>query len=472
MKNSLNLLRIYNNSKVIVIGGGPAGAFFSYYILKLAKEKNLNLDLSILEGKYFVRSGPPGCNFCAGVLSETLIKKMERIGIILPQEIAQSSVEGYCMLTKKGELWLTHPLHARKIATVFRGNGPLFSNITKNISFDDFLLREALKMGARVYYKKVSSIELPSKPEEKVLVKTEDETFEADLVVGAFGLNTDFLEKVKRMGFGYKPPKVLKTCQTELKIGSEFVKEKFKDFIFILNIGIKGFRFSAIIPKGEYITITLVGNDDLTFSKMEKFLKEDFMKKLLPDGFSLPHQHCHCLPRIAVTSAKKPFTDRFVIIGDASCSRYYKNGIESALITASLAAETAINLGISEKDFRKGYWRKARKIIIDNFFGRLLFSLNDFIARADFIVESHIRIARSNSFPSKILRNILWNMFTGNIDYWRIFLKSVNPFLLIYMAFSGIRTILDNFFKKKKKNKESKKCELMKIWEPSNKVQQ
>jgi len=37
MKNSLNLLRIYNNSKVIVIGGGPAGAFFSYYILKLAK---------------------------------------------------------------------------------------------------------------------------------------------------------------------------------------------------------------------------------------------------------------------------------------------------------------------------------------------------------------------------------------------------------------------------------------------------
>jgi len=441
-------LKLYNNSKVIVIGGGPAGAFFSYYILKLAKERDLTIDVKIFEGKYFVRSGPQGCNFCAGVLSETLIKRMERIGIVLPQEIAQSSVEGYCMLTRKGNLFLTHPFNVKKIVTVFRGNGPLFSNITKNVSFDDFLLREAIKMGANVQYKKVNSIELPSKISEKVIVKTDNESFEADLIVGAFGLNTDFLEKVKEIGFGYKPPKVLKTCQTELKIGSEFVKEKFKDFIYILNMGIKGLRFSAIIPKGEYITVTLVGRDDLTFSQMEKFLKEDFMKELLPDGFSLPPRHCHCLPRIAVTSAKKPFTDRFVIIGDASCSRYYKNGIESALITASLAAETAINLGISEKDFKKGYWRRARKIIIDNFFGKVLFSLNDFIARFSFIVESHLRIANSISFPSTILRNVLWNMFTGNIEYERIFLKSINPFLLIYMGFSGFTTFLNNFFKK------------------------
>ncbi len=444
----MNYLKLSHNSKVIVIGGGPAGAFFSYYILKLAREKNLSLDVKIIEGKYFLKSGPPGCNFCAGVISETLIERMEKIGVSLPQEIAQSHVEGYCMLTKKGKLLLHHPLNFRKIITVFRGNGPLFSNITENISFDNFLLKEAIRMGAKVYYQKVKSIELPKDPERKVIVRTDNEIFEGDLVVGAFGLNTDFLEKVKNMGFGYKPPKVLKTCQTELRLGSEFIKERFKEFIYILNFGIKGIRFSAIIPKGEYITITLVGKEDLTFSHMEKFLKTDFIKELLPDNFSLPPQHCHCLPKIAVTPAKKPFTNRFVIIGDASCSRYYKNGIESALITASLAAETSINSGISEKNFRKSYWRRARKIIVDNFFGRLLFFLNDFISRFNFIVESHLKIASSNRFPSKILRDILWNMFTGNIEYRKIFLRTVNPFFIIYITFSGFITILDNIVKK------------------------
>lgn len=441
-------IKLSNNSRVIVIGGGPAGAFFSYQILKLARGKNLSIDLKILEGKYFLKSGPPGCNFCAGVLSETLMEKMKEIGLLLPSEIAQSSVEGYCMLTKKGRLFLYHPLSLKKIVTVFRGNGPLFSNITKNISFDEFLLREAEKMGAEVLYKRVQSIELPGNPYDKVLVKTENETFEADLVVGAFGLNTDLLTKIKNMGFGYKPPKVVKTCQTELNLGAKFVKEKFQDLIYILNMGIKDLRFSAIIPKGDYITITLVGKKDLTFSHMEKFLKTDFMKELLPEGFSLPPQHCHCLPRIAITSAKKPYTNRFVIIGDASCSRYYKNGIESALTTATLAAETAINYGVSEEDFKKLYWRRARKIIIDNFFGRVLFFVNDFISRFRFILESHLRIINSSHFPSSILKDILWNMFTGNIEYRKIFLKSINPFLLFSMGFSGLIAILENISKK------------------------
>ncbi len=447
----MNSIKLSNNSKIIVIGGGPAGAFFAYYLLKLAKEKKLTFDLNIFEGKYFLRSGPPGCNFCAGVLSETLIERMKKIGIFLPEEIAQSSVEGYCMLTRKGELILRHPLNQRKIVTVFRGNGPLFSNITQDISFDDFLLKEAIKMGAKVHYRRITSIEIPSRPEEKIKVKTEDGNFDGDLVVGAFGLNTDLLTKVKEMGFGYKPPKVIKTCQTELKLGLEFIRKKFKNFIYILNLGLKGLRFSAIVPKGDYITITLVGKEDLTFSTMEKFLRTDFMRKLLPEDFSLPPQHCHCLPRIAITTAKKPYTNRFVIIGDASCSRYYKNGIESALITASLAAETAINIGISERDFKKGYWKRARRIVVDNRFGRALFFLNDLISRVSFLVESHLRIASTTRFPSSILRDILWNMFTGNIEYRKIFLRVMNPFLLLYMPFAGFTIILKNIKEELKK---------------------
>ncbi|MGQ9617858.1 MAG: NAD(P)/FAD-dependent oxidoreductase [Candidatus Aminicenantia bacterium] len=456
----MSSIGLSKNGRIIVIGGGPAGAFFSYYLLKIAEEKKLSFDLNIFEGKYFLRSGPSGCNFCAGVLSETLIERMKKINISLPQEISQSSVGGYCMLTRKGKLILQHPLHLRKIVTVFRGNGPLFSNITQNISFDDFLLREAIKMGAKVHYKRVTSIKIPSRPEEKIMVETEDgNCFDGDLVVGAFGLNTDFLAKVEKLGFGYKPPKVVKTCQTELKLGSDFIREKFKNFIYILNLGLKDLRFSAIIPKGDYITITLVGGKDLTFSAMKKFLATDLVKELLPEGFSLPPQHCHCLPRIAISPAKKPFTNRFVIIGDASCSRYYKNGIESALITASLAVETAINVGITEEDFKKGYWKRVKRIAIDNNFGKALFYLNELISRVSLLAESHIQSASKDGFPSNILKNILWNMFTGNIEYRKIFFNALNPFLLLYttivgfaILFKRVKGKLKMYLKREKKD--------------------
>lgn len=442
-------IKLTNNSKIFVIGGGPAGSFFSYIILKLAKEKGLNIELTILEGKLFSRSGPHGCNYCAGVISETLIDRMGKIGLVLPQEIARSTVEGYNMITSKGELFLAHPLKRKKIVTVFRGNGPLFSNITENISFDDFLLREAMKIGAKVIYKRVSSISLPSNYEEKILITTEDnEHFEADFIVGAFGLNTELMEKVKNMGFGYKPPKVLKTCQTELNLGSQFVEEKFKNSIYIFNMGVKGLRFSAIIPKGEFITITLIGKSDLVFSRMEKFLNAPFMKKFLPEDWTFPSRHCHCLPRIPLTAAKKPYTHRFAIIGDACCSRYYKNGLESALITAKILAETVIDHGISEDKLKIWFWKRAKKIIYDNYFGRILFFLNDLISRFDFIVESHLKIANSNKYPSSILKDILWNMFTGNIEYKKIFLKIINPFFLFPVLLSGIFILLKNILRK------------------------
>ncbi len=435
-------MKLEKGSKVVVIGGGPAGSFFSYYLLKISKERNISLDLNIYEGKIFSKSGPPGCNFCAGVLSETLIEKMKEIGIEIPSEIAQSSIESYCMLTRRGEIILNHPLNLKKILTVFRGNGPLFSVKEENISFDDFLLNEAIKMGAKVHFKKVNSIILPKEEDEKVKVILEDEELEADLVVGSFGLNTEFISKIEKMGFGYKAPKVLKTCQTELELGKDYVKEKFKDSIYILNFGLKDIRFSAIVPKGDFITITLIGKKDLNFQILQNFLKSKYFKEILPHNFSIPEKTCHCFPKIPLKKSKKSYANRFVIIGDASCSRYYKNGIESALITAKYAAETALFYGISKEDFSKHYWKKTKKIEQDNYLGRFLFYLNDLISKFDFIVETNIKIIKSNHFSSKILKDILWNMFTGNIEYKKIFFKLLNPILLFFVGFLTIKNLL------------------------------
>ena len=130
--------------------------------------------------------------------------------------------------------------------------------------------------------------------------------------------------------------------------------------------------------------------------------------------------------KIARTSSRKPFSNRLAIVGDASCSRYYKNGIESAFITAQIAAETAFFRGVSESAFRAGYYKKIKKLIVrDNFFGRALFKIHEVVYSSAFFTEVLMKVAEDEKKPGRSdhLRDIFWNMYTGNIPYRLILLK-------------------------------------------------
>lgn len=129
-------LHLKDLSNIVVIGGGPAGSFFAHFALRLAKKYGLKVIATILDGRDFIQRGPVGCNMCAGVLSETLIEKMESQRIILPKTRVQQEINGYYFQTREHGIQLHHPKpgHTPKIITVFRGNGPRFSELTTNIS--------------------------------------------------------------------------------------------------------------------------------------------------------------------------------------------------------------------------------------------------------------------------------------------------------------------------------------------------
>ncbi|HLG29880.1 MAG TPA: hypothetical protein VI387_06670, partial [Candidatus Brocadiales bacterium] len=141
MDNKEFLLK--DGSKIAIVGGGPAGSLFAHFAHKLAKEKGINVEVTIFEGKDFTQRGPKGCNMSAAVISETLFEKLENQNIIIPDTCIQQHIEGYHFQTQDFGLFLRHPdpSHKPKIVTVFRGNGPWFSTQTENISFDDFLLK-------------------------------------------------------------------------------------------------------------------------------------------------------------------------------------------------------------------------------------------------------------------------------------------------------------------------------------------
>jgi flavin-dependent dehydrogenase len=280
----------------------------------------MNVSITIFDGKDFTLAGPLGCNMCAGILSETLLEKLSQDGITIPDEVVQNRISGYYVQLENDYLLLQNP-RGKRITTVFRGNGPRFYNPNGTISFDDFLLTVAQENGAKVVAQPVIDVILPKTKSDAVqLIYGEGNEFEADLVVGAFGVNTAFAEKIRALNFGYQPPKVLRGMQTELLLGKEHIQQDFGDNVIIFRLGLKGIRFAAFTPKSDHITATIVCRTDATRESLSRILLHPAVRRWLPETFQLPRTYCLCHPKIPVTPAKNPFTDRLVIIGDARLS--------------------------------------------------------------------------------------------------------------------------------------------------------
>ncbi|MCP2520105.1 hypothetical protein NLC26_01010 [Candidatus Aminicenantes bacterium AC-708-M15] len=434
-----------NNSKVAIIGGGPAGSFFAHFVRKFAEKRGIEISVTIFDGKDFLHPGPKGCNLCAGVISETLIEKLEEEGIFLPEKRVLNRIEGYYLHIKEKKIHLIHPYKKAKIATVFRGNGPRYSSFPENISFDDFLLSFVIDEGTKIIPYPVWDINIPQDKSNPIKIFYGDKNnpleFEADLVVGAFGLNLHLMKKIADLGFGYTPPHTLNTYQAELRIGKDEILKYFGNNIHVYLPRLKRIRYATIVPKREYITVSVIGKRDTTRMEFNEFLRF----KGIEDKILNAKSHCFCRPRIPVTPSKNPFTNRLILIGDASFSRYYKNGIESAFITAKLASYTAVNLGVDANSIYEGYYKPSKNLIIkDNYYGRLLFFLNDVISSSTILTQTHLSLTKKENSSSIHLRKILWNMFTGNVPYRKIFKDALNLSLQIEL----FKTMLDILIKK------------------------
>ncbi len=453
-----NNLKLSNGSQVAIIGGGPAGSLCAHFLQKFANLRGVQLEITIFDGKNFLMTGPRGCNLCAGVIGESLNQKLREEGIFLPEKRIINRVDGYCLHMNKESCLLTCRQNKNNsIVTVFRGSGPRFSNFPERISFDDFLLTWAQDKGAKIISFPITKIELPENSWQPVVLyygqKNSPQRFEADLVVGAFGVNSFLLHKFADWQTGYSPPSTLMTFQAEIKLGQEKVSQNLGNFIHIFTPKNSSIHYASLIPKGDYLSVTLIGKKNVQRNIYKEFLNHpEITDEFLPAHIK---PYCFCFPRITVSPAKNPFYDRMVIVGDASFSRRYKNGLESAFVTAKLAAETAVFSGISRQDFAEVYYKKSKKLIIrDNSYGRILFFLNDIISSSTLLKESQLALIKEGKENiRRKIRLILWNMFTGNITYQAIFKKILDPKLQYYLFFQTWNQFLwkiKNFLNKKK----------------------
>jgi hypothetical protein len=206
--------------------------------------------------------------------------------------------------------------------------------------------------------------------------------------------------------------------------------------VFLLHI--PRLEFAAIIPKGEYATICLLG-ENIDRDLVRSFMEAPEVRACFPPDWQQPPDYCHCSPRINIRPAHQPFADGIVFVGDCGTTRLYKDGIGAAYRTAKAAAKTAVFHGISEKDFRRHYQPECAVLARDNNIGKFIFQVTRTIQSLKFLRRGLCRMVTSeqrNGGRHPRMSSILWNTFTGSAPYRDILLNALHPAFLLGFAWN------------------------------------
>ncbi len=429
--NSENLV-LEDGSNIAVIGGGPAGSFFSYFALEFSERFGLEINVDIIEAKDFNCIGPSGCNHCGGIVSESLIQALSAEGIVLPSNVIHRGIESYTLHLEQGTTVIETPVHEQRIASMFRGSGPRGSTGDDELSFDNYLLDLCREKGANIISGRVIEAENNN---DGVILKTKEGTEKKyDLVVGAVGLNLKALQLFKNLSPSFKPPQTTKTHICEFHLGEKIIDEYFGDSMHVFLLDLPNIKFGALIPKGQYVTMVLLGSD-INKQIVSAFLNAKPVRDCFPAHMDIESiMPCQCYPTINVQGAKSAFGDRMILIGDSASSKLFKNGIGAAYITAKAAAKTAIFEGVSENDFRKHYQPACSDLDRDNMVGKFIFTVTTIIQKSPLLKKGLLSMVikeQTKANHKRLMSSMLWDTFTGSAPYTDILKRTLNPMFSI-----------------------------------------
>ena len=425
-KHKGEVRELQDGSRIAVVGAGPAGSMFSYFLLSMAESVGLDVDVDIYEPRSFCYRGPAGCNHCGGIVSESLVQRLATEGMRLPNDVVQRGIESYTLHMDVGDVEIATPLQEQRIAAVYRGNGPKHAEQSDIRSFDGYLLELAQQRGATVVPKMVTDVR---RGDECMAIGCADGgSKDYDLAVVATGVNSRLLAMLEAEAHEIAPPERTKTFICEFNLGRERIRETFGPSMHVFLLDIPRLEFAALIPKGDFVTLVLLG-DDIDEDLMQRFFAADEVRNCFPGGVIPPHA-CHCYPRININPARPVYGDRLVMIGDSGATRLFKDGIGAAYRSAKAAAKTVVFHGVDAESFRRHYAPLCRRIGNDNKVGKLVFNVASLVQKAKFARRGVLRMtAREQQQPGSARRmsGVLWDLFSGSASYTNVFLRTLHP---------------------------------------------
>jgi flavin-dependent dehydrogenase len=420
-------LKLNPDSKVAVVGGGPAGSFFAYFILTAAERLDLGLRVDIYEPRDFSRAGPPGCNMCGGIISESLVQMLSTEGILLPPTIVQRGIDSYMLHTDAGSVRIDTPLQEKRIGAVYRGSGPRDIKGSKWGSFDGHLQELAVSSGAQVIQDRVSEMAFQEGMPQVGTRKRDLESY--DLLAVATGVNSSAERLFADTLPEYGPPKTTKTFIQEYFLGESTIERVLGSSMHVFLLDIPRLEFAAIIPKGDYASVCLLG-EDIDSELVQEFLAAPEVVGCMPKDWDRLAASCRCSPRINTSGASQPYADRLVFIGDSGVTRLYKDGIGAAFRTAKAAAMTAVFQGVAASDFQMHYAPACARIESDNRIGKLIFAVSRQFQRRGFARQAVLNMTadeQQQQGSARRMSTILWDLFTGSAPYREILNRALHP---------------------------------------------
>jgi flavin-dependent dehydrogenase len=410
---------LHDGQTVAIIGGGPGGAACAIALRNMAAETGTEIDVVLYEGKVF--RGETHYNQCVGVLSPPIERILaEELAIPFPHHLVQGRISSYV-------------LHSDRQAIELHDDQEPSCTL-RRVHFDAYLLEQAQVRGVRVIHSRVTDVELRG---DKVGIYSESKQCQADVVVGAFGLDDGGCKLFERatvhMGRNsYRQPQALSSIVTKIHPCDQFLAE-FGERIHAFLPAVPQIEFGAITPKRDHLTVNIAGAA-VNSLWMDRFLRLPAVKQILPRADDLRsfaskpegNGFGSFKGRFPISVAGNFYGDRYVIVGDAAgLVRSFKGkGVNSALASGLAAARTMIRDGISKEAFRRSFVTDPRlqAILNDLAYGRMVRRLAIASARYGFL-DGVIILARQE--PS--LRAALFNCVSAHKPYRKIVHETLQP---------------------------------------------
>jgi flavin-dependent dehydrogenase len=433
--------KLSDGARVAVMGGGPAGSLFSYFLLEMAGRVDLQLSVDIYEPRDFSKPAPQGCNMCAGVVSESLVQALATEGINLPPTVVQRAIDSYVMHTDVGNARIETPYHEKRIAALHRSAGPRGTENATWIGLDAYLMSLAQEHGAQVIPARITEV---SHLEDHLQVKIrEAQPQNYDLLAVTVGVNSSSLKMFEKQEYNFQPPKTTKTAIREFYLGKQQIEKYLGSSLHVFLLNIQKLDFAMIVPKGDYATFCMLGTD-IDEALIRTLMDSSEVKSCLPPDWKPDQLVCKCFPFINVHGAIRPYADRMVFIGDSGVSRLYKDGIGAAYRAAKAAAVTAVFEGVSAEAFKYYYYPTCKAMFTDNQYGRIIFMVTHLIQRLRFFRQAVLFMAsqeQQQNIPPR-MSSVLWDTFTGSASYKDIFVRTLQPAFIGRLVFALIRSLI------------------------------
>ncbi len=389
--------------RVVILGGGPAGVACALALNRLASETGKPVQITIVEGKQF--KGERHFNPCVGVLSPILSDLLEEeLGVPFPYHLSRTKITGYVLHTPGEEIELSDDVPSIAL---------------RRVHFDAYMAEAAKNRGIGWIRARAVDLEFH---ESYVIVYTENEPIEADVVVGAFGLDEGSATMLARTT-PYRAPKELSSIVTKCHPGEEAM-EAFGSRIHAFLPVDPRIEFGGITPKGNHLTFNIAGKTADT-PLMRAFLSQPKVDQMIGlNGFHHSKDLRFFKGRFPSSLAREYYGNRYVVVGDAAgLVRPFKGkGITSAVLSGVRAAKTILIHGVSQQAFHDHYRPANQDITSDLLYGRAARLITINLARYR-LLNPVLRAAATNHD----LQSALHGAVSGHTPYRQVLRKALSP---------------------------------------------